>query len=165
LDKIIPETTKRITNNIFSYLVLLKPNPINAIIAAVIFIAGPVMLLYGCKKSSWLNQFGAVGLAYVLGIILANTGLITPEMKPLQENISSVTIALALPLLLFSINIWHWSRLAFKTIAAIFFGILSVLLIITIGNYFLQEKLLNAGRFPDLWLACISGQQPIWPPL
>lgn len=129
----------------------------NAMITAVIFIAGPVMLLYGCKKSSWLNQFGAVGLAYVLGIILANTGLITPDMKPLQDNISSVTIALALPLLLFSINIRQWSRLAFKTIAAVFLGILSVLLIITIGNYFLQDKIAECWKVSGLMVGVYIG--------
>ena len=41
----------------------------DTIFIAAIYIVGPVMLLYGCKKSSWLNKFGTVGLAYVLGII------------------------------------------------------------------------------------------------
>ena len=106
----------------------------NIILIAIIYILGPLLLLYGCKKSAWLNQFGTVGLAYVLGIILGNIGLIKPEMKPLQDNLTSVTIALALPLLLFSINIKQWSRLALKTGLAILLGIISVMLIIVIGT-------------------------------
>jgi hypothetical protein len=45
-------------------------------VVGVIYILGPLLLLYGCKKSEWLNKFGTVGLAYVLGIIPSNIGLI-----------------------------------------------------------------------------------------
>ena len=113
----------------------------NSLIISIIYILAPVLLLYGCKKSGWLNRFGAVGLAYVLGIVLGNIGLVKPEMKPLQENFTSVTIALALPLLLFSINIKQWSRLALKTGLAVLLGIIAVMLIIVIGHYFFKDKI------------------------
>ena len=69
----------------------------NTLIIGIIYVLGPVLLLYGCKRSAWLNQFGTVGLAYVFGIVLGNIGIIKPEIKPLQDNLTSVTIALALP--------------------------------------------------------------------
>jgi hypothetical protein len=50
----------------------------NTMIISIIYILGPLMLLYGCKKSNWLNRFGAVGLAYILGIVIGNIGLIKP---------------------------------------------------------------------------------------
>jgi len=117
----------------------------NTILIGVVYILGPLLLLYGCKKLDWLNKFGTVGLAYVLGIILSNIGLIKPEMKPMQDQFTSVTIALALPLLLFSINIKQWSRLALKTGLAILLGIISVMLIIVIAEYFLQDILFIFG--------------------
>ena len=117
----------------------------NTILIALIYTFAPLLLLYGCKKLSWLNKFGTVALAYVLGIIIANTGLIKPEIKPLQDNFTSVTIALALPLLLFSVNLKQWSRLALKTGLAVIFGIISVLIIIVIGYYLLKNKI------PDCW--------------
>lgn len=127
------------------------------VIVMVLYILGPVLLLYVCKKSAWLNQFGAVGLAYVLGIILGNVGLISPGVKPLQENLSSVTIALALPLLLFSINIKQWSRLALKTSLAIILGIISVLLIIAIGHYFLRDKIAECWKVAGLMVGVYIG--------
>jgi uncharacterized membrane protein len=129
----------------------------NKIIISIIYILGPLLLLYGCKKSRWLNQFGAVGLAYVLGIVLANIGLVKPEMKPLQDNFTSVTIALALPLLLFSINIKQWSRLALKTGLAVLLGIIAVMLIIVIGHYFLKAKINYCWQVSGLMVGVYIG--------
>ncbi len=129
----------------------------DTVIVGIIYILGPILLLYGCKKSNWLNQFGSVGLAYVLGIILGNTGLLKPEMKPLQDNITSVTIALALPLLLFSINIRQWSRLALKTGLAILLGIISVMLIIAIAHYFLKDKISECWKVAGLMVGVYIG--------
>jgi uncharacterized membrane protein len=130
---------------------------LDTVFVGIIYILGPVLLLFGCKKSKWLNQFGTVGLAYVLGIILGNTGLIKPEMKPLQEGITSVTIALALPLLLFSINIRQWSRLALKTGLAILLGIISVMLIIAIAHFFLRDKIEESWKVAGLMVGVYIG--------
>jgi uncharacterized membrane protein len=118
---------------------------------SLIFILGPVFLLFICKKSSWLNKFGTVGLAYILGIIIGNIGIIKPDMKPLQDQFTSVTIALALPLLLFSINLKQWSRLALKTGLAVLFGIISVILIIILGHHLLNNKIADCWQVSDLW--------------
>jgi uncharacterized membrane protein len=126
-------------------------------VVALIYILGPVLLLYACKKSSWLNNFGTVGLGYVLGIILGNSGLINVNMKPLQETISSVTIALALPLLLFSINIKQWSRLALKTSLAMILGIISVMIIIALGHYILQDEIKECWKVAGLMVGVYIG--------
>jgi uncharacterized membrane protein len=129
----------------------------NILLVGLIYVFGPMLLLYGCKKSAWLNKFGTVGLAYVFGIILGNIGLIKPEMKPLQDNLTSMTIALALPLLLFSINIKQWSRLALKTSLAVFLGIISVLLIIVIGYYFFRDKIAECWKVAGLMVGVYIG--------
>jgi uncharacterized membrane protein len=130
---------------------------LNSFITGIIFVLGPILLLYLCKKSSWLNQFGTVGLAYILGMLLGNIGLIGTEMKPLQDNFTSVTIALALPLLLFSINMKQWSRLALKTGLAVVFGITSVLLIVTIGYYIFKDRIDEAWKVSGLMVGVYIG--------
>jgi uncharacterized membrane protein len=141
----------------YIYIRIQTDRIMNTIIISIVYILGPVLLLYGCKKSNWLNRFGAVGLAYVLGIVLGNIGLIKPGMKPLQENFSSVTIALALPLLLFSINIKQWSRLALKTGLAVLLGIIAVMLIIVIGNHFMKDKIDNCWQVSGLMVGVYIG--------
>jgi hypothetical protein len=99
------------------------------ILIALVYVLSPVGLLYACKRSNFLNKFGTVGLAYILGIILGNIGFDAPGLAGVQKNFTEVTIALALPLLLFSINVKQWSRLALKTGLAVVFGIISVMII------------------------------------
>lgn len=126
-------------------------------VAAVVYILGPVLLLFGCKKFRLLNQFGTVGLGYVLGIILGNIGLVDEKIKPLQDNLSSVTIALALPLLLFSINIRQWSRLALRTSLAMILGIISVLMIISIGHFLLKDHVQESWKVAGLMVGVYIG--------
>jgi len=127
------------------------------ILICIIYLFSPVLLLYGCKKISWLNKFGPVSLAYILGILLANVGLIKPEMKDVQNNINSVTIALALPLLLFSINLKQWSRLALKTGLAVVFGIISVLIVVAIGYYIFEDKIEECWKVAGLMVGVYIG--------
>jgi uncharacterized membrane protein len=127
------------------------------LLVALIYVLSPVGLLWACKKSNFLNKFGTVALAYILGIVLGNIGLVKPEMKPLQDNFTSVTIALALPLLLFSINLKQWSRLALKTGLAVLFGLISVMLITAIGFYILKDHIPDAWQVAGLMVGVYVG--------
>jgi uncharacterized membrane protein len=129
----------------------------NNLLLSTVFIISPLILLYGCKRISLFNKVGTVSLAYILGIILGNTGWITPEMKSLQNNFTSVTIAFALPLLLFSINLKQWSRLAFKTGLAVLLGIVSVLTIILIGHYLLKNHIPECWKVSGLMVGVYIG--------
>jgi uncharacterized membrane protein len=126
-------------------------------IVIILYVFGPLALLYGCKRSNFLNKFGTVALAYILGIVIGNIGLMKPEMKPIQDNFTSVTIALALPLLLFSINLKQWSRLALKTGLAVIFGIISVVIVTIAGFYLLKDRIPEAWQVSGLMIGVYIG--------
>jgi len=127
------------------------------ILLGVIFVFAPLVLIYSCKKVTLLNKLGTVSLAYLLGIILGNIGWIKPEMKPLQNDFTSATIALALPLLLFSINLKQWSRLAFKTGLAVLLGIISVITIIFIGHLIFKNSIAECWQVSGLMVGVYIG--------
>ena len=126
-------------------------------LVVIIYALGPVALLYACKKSGFLNKFGTVALAYILGIVIGNIGLVKPEYKAVQNNFTSVTIALALPLLLFSINLKQWSRLALKTGLAVLFGIISVIVVTVAGFYLLKDVIPDAWQVAGLMIGVYIG--------
>ncbi|HAZ01463.1 MAG TPA: hypothetical protein DCY97_04710 [Marinilabiliales bacterium] len=126
-------------------------------LVVIIYALGPVALLYACKKSGFLNKFGTVALAYILGIVIGNIGLVKPEYKAVQDNFTSVTIALALPLLLFSINLKQWSRLALKTGLAVLFGIISVIVVTVAGFYLLKDVIPDAWQVAGLMIGVYIG--------
>ena len=60
----------------------------------------PFFILYLCHKFPFVNKLGAVLIAYLAGIILGVFNIVPPEYKQLQETIMTITVPLALPLML-----------------------------------------------------------------
>ena len=94
---------------------------------AVFYIVGPAVIIYLCHRYSFLDKFGAAMLCYTVGLVVANIGILPENRQVLQENLMNISIPLALPLLLFSVDLKWWSRLAGKSFLSFFFVILSVL--------------------------------------
>ncbi len=105
----------------------------------------PVVIIYACQKFTFLNKIGAVAVAYLAGIVLGNLGILPPEAAKVQTLITTVTVPLSLPLLLFSSDLKSWFRLAPKTMLAMFLGFGGVICAIA-GDY-----LLFRARLPYAW--------------
>ena len=116
----------------------------------IIFLLAPAVLIYLCRKLPALDKLGVVMLAFGAGFLIALAGDLhswfgkeTTEM--VQKNLSETSVAIALPLLLFSMNVKQAlkdSGLAFK---AMCLSLLSVVLASLIG------VLLFKAHVPDLW--------------
>lgn len=111
----------------------------HAFLLIVFYLVSPAAILYSCKKISFLDKFGAVGIAYVLGLVLGNIGILQHDSKVVQDALTTITIPLSLPLLLFSINLKQWSRLAGRTILSMVLGIVAISTSIVIGYYLFRH--------------------------
>ena len=82
---------------------------------------------------------------------LQSQGLITTndilffKIRKLQDLFMNITIPLAIPLLLFSLNIKEGFRMAGKTFIALILGVIAVLIVVG-GGYFVFKK-----SVPELW--------------
>jgi uncharacterized membrane protein len=103
------------------------------IIYAFLFLLLPAALLWLMDRQSWAQKLGAIILCYTVGLILGNTGLIPASVSSIQTTISDVSIALALPMLLFTLNIKEWSAMAGKAMLSLVFATTSV---VTIASTF-----------------------------
>jgi uncharacterized membrane protein len=143
----------------------------------------PAIILYFCFKYPTLNKLGPVIIAYIIGILLGNVGILpsmgtflneflvtNPKASPeevngllqdgliLQENLlsfriyklrdtlMSISILLAIPLMLFSTNIKQWKQMAGKTFYALLIGLFSVVFVIVIGFFIFRHS-----GITDLW--------------
>jgi uncharacterized membrane protein len=71
----------------------------------------PGLAFYLSKHYKWAHVISAPGLCYLFGIMLSNLH-ITPPKSPIYEIISTYTVYLALPMILFSVNIKSWIKIA-----------------------------------------------------
>jgi uncharacterized membrane protein len=93
---------------------------------ALLFLLLPAILLWVIEKQSWAKKLGAIVLCYGTGLILGNTGVIPDSVNNIQISLSEVSIALALPMLLFTLNIKKWSTTAGKAMLSLVFATTSV---------------------------------------
>jgi uncharacterized membrane protein len=153
------------------------------IILAIFYAFTPLLILHLCHRFPFVNKLGAVIIAYLVGLIAGNIGLlpgmgtylneyltINPKaaagdvnallskglisenellafnIYKLRDLLMSITILLAIPLMLFSANVKEWGRMAGNTLKSLLIGFFSVLVVI-IAGYFIFS-----GRgMEDLW--------------
>ena len=103
------------------------------IIFTLLFLLLPAALLWLIEKQSWAQKLGAIILCYATGLILGNSGLIPASVSSIQTTLSEVSIAFALPMLLFTLNIRMWSKMAGKAMLSL---VLATTSVVTLASTF-----------------------------
>ncbi len=153
------------------------------LLLAVFYIFMPLVILHLAHNFRFVNKLGAVIVAYIVGLLLGNIGLLPSvggylndfmltnpkatadeveallkaglisekdmlafNIYKLRDLLMSITILLAIPLMLFSANIKQWGKMAGKTLASLGIGLFSVVLVIVVGYFIFQGR-----GMKDLW--------------
>ncbi len=153
------------------------------VILAVFYIFTPLLILHLCHRFPFVNKLGAVIIAYGVGLLAGNIGILpvmgtylneylatnpkasSGEIRDLfasgfitaheflafniyklRDTLMSITILLAIPLMLFSANIKEWGKMAGKTFVSLLVGLVAVISVIVAGYFIFRGK-----GMPDLW--------------
>lgn len=115
----------------------------------ILLLCFPALLIIAAQRLPVLDKLGTVVLAFASGILLSGLNLnqLLPEGQVLsiQTQITEVAIALAIPMLAFSMDMRSAIHLARPTLKAMVLALLSVLLMTVILS------LLFDGRIENLW--------------
>lgn len=108
------------------------------ILLVVFYVFSPLLILHLCHKYRFVNKIGAIVIAYAVGFILGNTGLL-PRIEgsaAAMDLITTLTIPIAIPLLLFSMDIRKWFQIAGKTMLSMVFALIAAITTV-VGGYFI----------------------------
>jgi len=113
-------------------------------IIIALYILVPVLIIECFKRWTWMQKIGTVVAAYAVGIIFALTGFVHFDagteafttFSKLQSTIMSVTVPIAIPLMLFNCDFRLWTKALPKTIWSLVGGIIAVLVAV-ISGYFI----------------------------
>ena len=108
-----------------------------------LYVLIPIAIIECFKRSKWMRKIGTVVAAYVIGIIFALTGFVHFEagteaavtFSKLQSTLMSVTVPLAIPLMLFNCDFRLWTKALPKTIWSLVGGITAVLVAVVSGYF------------------------------
>ncbi len=97
---------------------------------------------------------------------LQNQGLIMYKdilyykIRNLQDLIMTITIPLAIPLLLFSVNIRDWFRMAGKTIISMGLAIASVFIVVISGFFIFKNQITGLWKVAGMLVGLYTGGTP-----
>ncbi|MFW6128633.1 MAG: DUF819 family protein [Candidatus Aminicenantaceae bacterium] len=129
-------------------------------VAQIVLIVGfPALAALGARHLRFLEWMGPVVLCYLFGILLTNVfGF--PDDQSVSTLFTEITVALAIPLLLFSTNFIKWLRLAKKTALSIALAFGSVLLCSTVAFFILADKVEESSKIAGMLVGVYTGGTP-----
>ena len=161
---------------------------------ALFYLLIPLLLIYLCKVSTILKRIGAVVLAYAIGLVAGNTGLIpSPGAKfrafleidsslpksaitqliesgqlqqsdylvnqvlVLQNIIMTIAIPIAIPLLLFSLDIRKWLKLAKGALLSLVLALISLLIVVFAGYFMFRSHIDESSTVAGMLVGVYTG--------
>ncbi len=118
------------------------------ILLVIFYVLTPLAIIQLCRSYRWVNKLGAVIIAYLIGLILGNVGLL-PRIESsaaVQDILTTLTIPLAIPLLLFSTDIKKWFSVAGRTMLSMLFAFIGVVSTVVAGYFLFRHD-----GVADLW--------------
>jgi uncharacterized membrane protein len=131
-----------------------------SIILILFYLGFPALIIYSCNKFPFLNKLGAILLTYAFGLLIGNLGILPNNAPKITEIITTISIPLALPFLLFSSNVQRWSKLAKRTFLSMIVATVALLVVVVSGFYLFHDKIENAWQIAGMAIGVYSGGTP-----
>ena len=126
----------------------------------ILFVITPVVVIYLEGKFSILKKIGAVLICYGVGLIVGNMGVLPDGAEKYQNMLTDITIPLSLPLILFSVDVRSWFKMARSAFLALITGLISVLLIVIIGYFIFRNDIENIWQVAGMLVGVYTGGTP-----
>ncbi len=152
------------------------------ILLALFYFTFPLLIIYMCRKWSFLKKLGTIVLAYGFGLIIGTAGILprgsdgyrfalqgesllkktvletlisegkaVPDditannIADIQDKSYTISLLLAFPLLLFSLNLKSWLKYARKGLISVVLALVAGIVMVTLGFFIWKNS------FPDTW--------------
>ena len=133
---------------------------ISTIFFLLFFIFTPVLVIYLEGRYSIIKKIGAVMICYGLGIILGNVGIIPDSFDKYQDILTTATVPIALPLILFSLNVRKWLVHARSALLSLGLGLFTVILMIVVGYLIFGDKIDESWKVSGMLVGIYTGGTP-----
>lgn len=95
-------------------------------LALIAVLVAPAVILWLTRHVQLAAKFGAIVLCYALGLLIGLSGLWPEEAAPLRQSVTEASLALALPLLLFSVDMRAWRHVAGRAMLSMGLAVVAV---------------------------------------
>lgn len=127
---------------------------------SIVFVLFPALVIYLCYKFPWVDKLGAVVICYIVGIILGNTGVLPEGFMKVQESLTDLSVIIALPILLFSLDVKKWTRHSGKAILSMVLATVSITIVASIGFLIVNDSIHDAWKLVGMAIGLYTGGTP-----
>lgn len=120
----------------------------------------PALVIWLCYRFPMINKIGAVIICYLVGITLGNSGLLPPGAFAVQQRVSEAAVAMAMPLLLFSMDVRRWLSIAGRALLCMLGATLSIIIVAALAVYWVSPHLPDAWKLGGMAIGVYTGGTP-----
>lgn len=126
-------------------------------VALILFV--PALVLWLAKRIKLIEVLSPVLICYLAGILMANQSALPVNLE-ISMFIRNITVAVAIPLLLFSVDIIGWLRLSRSTVISFLLCIASVMIMSTIGHFIFRGSFSESSKIAGMLVGVYTGGTP-----
>lgn len=130
------------------------------VLLALFYFLFPVLVVYLDKKSRLVNRIGPVVICYGMGLLVGSIGILPEGIEDFRENLCFLAIVLAIPMILFSLDIMKWLKMARSTLLSLVLGLVSVLIMTVVGYYLYRDVIPEVSKVSGVLVGYYSGGAP-----
>jgi uncharacterized membrane protein len=120
----------------------------------------PVLVIWLGDNYSFIRKIGSIVICYIVGLFVGNIGILPPNLEGMHDILTSVTVPLAIPLLLFSEDIRKWIKLARQTFISLLLGVLSVTIMVVVGYFIFRTHIPECWKVSGMLIGVYTGGTP-----
>lgn len=109
---------------------------------------------------SWLKKINPIIACYVVGIILANTGLVGADAAGPLDAVQTAAVALSIPLLLFSVDFSRSRSLTGRAGLSMVLAAVSIVVIVILAHLLFHGRIGESGKIAGMVVGVYTGGTP-----
>ena len=111
---------------------------------AALFLGTPAALVWLTRTVPLAARIGQIVLCYAAGLLVGLSGLLPESADGIRKTVTEASLGLALPLLLFSVDMAAWRHVAGRAMGSMFLAIVAVVFVATLLFYLFSAQGVDA---------------------
>lgn len=133
---------------------------IGKIILTFFYFVTGFFIVWLTTKSKSADKLSAVLIAYAVGLVIGNIGIIPESLNSFQDLLSNISLGVALPMILFSMNFKHRSKFLGKTLLSTILGILALIIVLFAAYFIFKDNTPHINKILGLMSGLYTGGMP-----
>ncbi len=136
------------------------PELLGTTLLVIFYVVFPGVILYLAKVVRPLRDINPIILAYAFGLLVGNLQILPEYAAGVQDLVSSVSVALSIPLLLFTVHTAQWKNLGGKAGLSLFLAVIAISTTVTAGHLIFRNFVPDSASLSGMLMGVYTGGTP-----